>query len=159
MIKPNTPTYKTLNWPSYNEALKRRGSLTVWFDPDMAWAAKLTSCCPVAARLRGPKRRSVNYFPLSVKNRPDPDWAGPFQIAQESAGVGGGLGFEDPDEDPAGCPVNGHEQVVARGFVSHLRQILDVHMQVTGLVGFERLVLRSGVLRLQVAQIADPVPT
>ena len=42
MSRPNTPSYKTLNWPSYNEALKRRGSLTIWFDPDMAWAAKPT---------------------------------------------------------------------------------------------------------------------
>ncbi|MEM9111911.1 MAG: IS5 family transposase [Planctomycetota bacterium] len=33
-----TPTkYKTTNWSAYNEALKRRGSLTVWFDPDMTW--------------------------------------------------------------------------------------------------------------------------
>ena len=42
MGRPNTPTYKTLNWPAYNKALKRRGSLTIWFDPDMAWAAKPT---------------------------------------------------------------------------------------------------------------------
>ena len=42
MSKPNTPSYKTLNWPAYNKALKRRGSLTIWFDPDMAWAAKPT---------------------------------------------------------------------------------------------------------------------
>ena len=42
MSRPNTPTYKTLNWPEYNKALKRRGSLTIWFDPDMAWAAKPT---------------------------------------------------------------------------------------------------------------------
>ncbi|UWQ54040.1 IS5 family transposase [Leisingera caerulea] len=33
-----TPTkYKTTNWSAYNEALRRRGSLTVWFDPDMVW--------------------------------------------------------------------------------------------------------------------------
>ena len=33
-----TPTkYKTTNWSTYNEALKRRGSLTVWFDPEMIW--------------------------------------------------------------------------------------------------------------------------
>ena len=31
-----------MNWPAYDEALKRRGLLTVWFDPDMAWAAKAT---------------------------------------------------------------------------------------------------------------------
>ena len=32
-------TYKTRNWPAYNEALKRRGSLTIWFDPEMTWEA------------------------------------------------------------------------------------------------------------------------
>ena len=42
MSRPNTPTYKTLNWPAYNEALKRRGSLTIWFAPDMSWAAQPT---------------------------------------------------------------------------------------------------------------------
>ena len=42
MIRPNTPTSKTLNWPAYNKALKRRGSLTIWFDVDMAWAAPPT---------------------------------------------------------------------------------------------------------------------
>ena len=42
MSRPNTPTYKTLNWPEYNKALKRRGSLTIWFDPGMAWAAPPT---------------------------------------------------------------------------------------------------------------------
>ena len=29
--------YKTTNWSSYNEALKPRGSLTIWFDPSMIW--------------------------------------------------------------------------------------------------------------------------
>jgi hypothetical protein len=42
MSRPNTPTYKTLNWPAYNEALKRRGSLAIWFDPEMTWAAEPT---------------------------------------------------------------------------------------------------------------------
>ena len=42
MSRADTPTYKTLNWPAYNKALKRRGSLTIWFDPDMPWAAKPT---------------------------------------------------------------------------------------------------------------------
>jgi hypothetical protein len=42
MSRPNRPTYKTLNWPEYNKALKRRGSRTIWLDPDMAWAAKQT---------------------------------------------------------------------------------------------------------------------
>ena len=39
MSRPTPPTYKTRNWPAYNEALKRRGSLTVWFDPEMIWEA------------------------------------------------------------------------------------------------------------------------
>ena len=29
--------YKTKNWPSYNAALKQRGSLSIWFDPEMVW--------------------------------------------------------------------------------------------------------------------------
>jgi len=33
-----TPTkYKTTNWSTYNDALKRRGSLAIWFDPEMIW--------------------------------------------------------------------------------------------------------------------------
>ncbi|MGR3634386.1 MAG: IS5/IS1182 family transposase, partial [Shimia sp.] len=26
--------YKTKNWSTYNEALKRRGALSIWFDPE-----------------------------------------------------------------------------------------------------------------------------
>ena len=29
--------YKTTNWSAYNEALRQRGSLTIWFDPEMVW--------------------------------------------------------------------------------------------------------------------------
>lgn len=33
-----SPTeYQTQNWPSYNAALQRRGSLSIWFDPEMTW--------------------------------------------------------------------------------------------------------------------------
>jgi hypothetical protein len=39
MSRPTPSTYKTRNWPAYKDALKRRGSLTVWFDPAMAWEA------------------------------------------------------------------------------------------------------------------------
>ena len=42
MSRPNISTYKTQNWPAYNKALKRRGSLTIWFDPEMAWVAQPT---------------------------------------------------------------------------------------------------------------------
>jgi DDE family transposase len=36
-----TPTTnKTKNWSDYNRALKQRGSLSIWFDAEMAWEAK-----------------------------------------------------------------------------------------------------------------------
>jgi len=34
--------YKTKNWPSYHMALKRCGSLSIWFDPKMPWQAAPT---------------------------------------------------------------------------------------------------------------------
>ena len=37
-MSSRAPTkYKTKNWSAYNEALKRRGSLSIWFDPEMVW--------------------------------------------------------------------------------------------------------------------------
>ena len=32
------------NWKSYNQALRWRGSLTVWFDPSMEWEAAPSGC-------------------------------------------------------------------------------------------------------------------
>lgn len=40
MPRPTPPKYRTTNWPEYNAALKRRGSLEVWFDPAMSWFAE-----------------------------------------------------------------------------------------------------------------------
>lgn len=37
MPKPAAPKYRTTNWSAYNAALKRRGSLEIWFDPGMQW--------------------------------------------------------------------------------------------------------------------------
>lgn len=34
--------YKTTNWSAYNDALKQRGSLSIWFDPEMIWNAPPT---------------------------------------------------------------------------------------------------------------------
>lgn len=39
MSKPTRPTYRTTNWRSYNAALKQRGSLLIWFDPETVWLA------------------------------------------------------------------------------------------------------------------------
>ena len=37
MSKPTPPNYRTTNWRSYNAALKQRGSLLIWFDPETQW--------------------------------------------------------------------------------------------------------------------------
>src|SRR4028119_2187459 len=39
MSKPVPPTYRTTNWRAYNAALRQRGSLLIWFDPEMEWLA------------------------------------------------------------------------------------------------------------------------
>ena len=39
MSKPAPPSYRTTNWPVYNAALRQRGSLLVWFDPETEWLA------------------------------------------------------------------------------------------------------------------------
>jgi len=39
MSKPAPSTYRTSNWRSYNAALRQRGSLLVWFDPETEWLA------------------------------------------------------------------------------------------------------------------------
>jgi hypothetical protein len=36
MSRPTPPAYRTRNWPAQDEALKRRGSLSIWFDPEMS---------------------------------------------------------------------------------------------------------------------------
>lgn len=40
MSKPTPPSYRTTNWRTYNAALKQRGSLHIWFDPETVWLAE-----------------------------------------------------------------------------------------------------------------------
>lgn len=40
MPKPFAPKYRTTNWREYSAALKRRGSLEIWFDPGMGWVSE-----------------------------------------------------------------------------------------------------------------------
>ena len=42
MSRFTPPAYETKNWPAYNEALKQRGCLTIWFDPAMNWTPPAT---------------------------------------------------------------------------------------------------------------------
>ena len=39
MTKPPCARYRRTNWKSYNDALKRRGSLLIWLDKAMVWRA------------------------------------------------------------------------------------------------------------------------
>ncbi len=50
MSRPIPSSCKTRNWPTCNEALEQRGSLTVWLDPDMAWVPP-----PIGKRGRQPR--------------------------------------------------------------------------------------------------------
>jgi len=50
MSKPVSATYRTKNWPEYNRALKQRGSLTIWFNPEVTWKA-----APTGKRGRQPR--------------------------------------------------------------------------------------------------------
>ena len=42
MPKPFPTRYRTTNWSDYSAALRKRGSLSVWFDPEMVWLAGKT---------------------------------------------------------------------------------------------------------------------
>ena len=37
MSKPKPARYRTSNWSSYNDALRKRGSLLIWLDKEMSW--------------------------------------------------------------------------------------------------------------------------
>lgn len=62
--KPTKRRYKTTNWREYNQALKTRGSLSVWLDKDMAWFA-----APTGKRGRSPTfSDAAIQFCLSIKS-------------------------------------------------------------------------------------------
>ena len=52
--RPTPFACNTRNWPACNAALKRRGSLTIWFDPAMIWEA-----APTGKRGRQPDYRNA----------------------------------------------------------------------------------------------------
>jgi hypothetical protein len=91
MSRPTPLAYKTRNWPAYNEALKRRGSLTIWFDPSMIWEAAPTGkrgrqpdysdaaiqTCLTMKVLFGMALRQTTGFVESLLRMIDLDWAVP----------------------------------------------------------------------------------
>ena len=91
MSKPTAPIYKTRNWPAYNKALTRRGSLTIWFDAVMTWEAAPTGkrgrqrdysdaaiqTCLTMKVLFGMALRQTAGFVDSLLRLVGPDWAVP----------------------------------------------------------------------------------
>lgn len=88
MSKPTSPTYKTTNWAVYKEALKRRGSLNIWFDPAMNWHAEPSrkrgrsqtfsdaaiQTCPTMKVLFGMALRQTTGFVESLLRLTGLDW-------------------------------------------------------------------------------------
>ena len=91
MSKPIPTAYRTRNWPAYNEALKRRGLLTIWFDRAMIWEAEATGkrgrqpddsdaaiqTCLTMKVLFGMALRQTTGFVESLLHLIDLDWAVP----------------------------------------------------------------------------------
>ena len=90
-----TPTkYKTKNWSSYNDSLKQRGSLSIWFDPEMVWTpppsgkrgrqqqfsdAAIQTCLTLKV-LFGMPLRQITGFVQSLLRLLGLDWAAPEQL-------------------------------------------------------------------------------
>ena len=83
--------YKTTNWSAYNEALKRRGSLELWFDPEMVWVpprggkrgrqqrfsdAAIQACLTLKVLFGMPLRQTTGFV-QSLLRLVDLDWAVP----------------------------------------------------------------------------------
>ena len=85
------PACKTRNWPSYNDELKRRGSLAIWFDREMTWEATPTGergrqpddsdaaiqTCLTMKVLFGKAHRQTTGFVESLLQLINLDWAVP----------------------------------------------------------------------------------
>ena len=85
------PIYRTKNWPEYNKALKDRGSLTIWFNPEVTWRAGPTGkrgrqprysdaaiqACLTLKVLFGMPLRQTTGFVESLLKLVDLDWEVP----------------------------------------------------------------------------------
>ena len=87
-------TYKTKNWSSYNDSLKRRGSLSIWFDLEMVWTpppsgkrgrqqqfsdAAIQTCLTLKVLFSMPLRQ-ITGFVQSLLRLFGLDWAAPEQL-------------------------------------------------------------------------------
>ena len=84
MSKLTPPVYRTTNWRACKAALRQRGSLSIWFDPEAPWLAEP----------RGKRGRSATFTDAAVQTcltlralsdaSAPSDWDG-----DEPAGAGG----------------------------------------------------------------------
>lgn len=110
MSRPIPPSYKTRNLQAHNEALKQRGSLKIWFDPDLVWVPPPTGkrgrqsqysdaaiqTCLTMKVLFGMALRQTTGFVESFLRLVDLDWAVPDFQHVEPAPEGRGLDHSLP---------------------------------------------------------------
>ena len=96
MSKATPPTLLTTNWRSYDAALKQRGSLLIWFDPETVWLAEpggkrgrsatfadaaIQACLTLRALFGLPLRQTTglvaSLLELAGLDWPVPDWPMP----------------------------------------------------------------------------------
>jgi hypothetical protein len=83
--------YKNKNWSSYTDSLKQRGSLSIWFDPEMDWApppsgkrgrqqkfsdAAIQTCLTLKVLFGMPLRQTTGFV-QSLLRLVGLDWAAP----------------------------------------------------------------------------------
>jgi len=141
-----SPTkYKTKNWSSYNDILKRRGSLSIWFDPEMVWAplpngergrqqqfsdAAIQTCLTLKD-LIGMLLRQTTGFVQSLLRLVELDWSAPdFSILcrrQKMLNVSlpyrGGAGRSNLLIDSTGIKTEGEGEWNARKYGGSKRRI------------------------------------
>ena len=91
MSKPTPARYRTANWSSYTASLKKRGSLLIWLDKEMAWLAPpdgrpgrpdvfsdaaIQFCLTIKVLFKLPLRQTTGMV-ASLLKMADLDWAVP----------------------------------------------------------------------------------
>ena len=91
MSKPSRARYRTTNWSSYTESLRKRGSLLIWLDKEMTWLAShdgkpgrpavfsdaaIQFCLTIKVLFKLPLRQTTGMV-ASLLKMADLDWAVP----------------------------------------------------------------------------------
>ena len=91
MKKPAPKIYRTTNWSSYNQALIKRGNISIWFDPKTQWYAQpqgkhgrnqtysdtAIQCCLMIKSLFRLSLRMVTGFAQSLIKLSGLNWTAP----------------------------------------------------------------------------------